>query len=235
MVHLRSRDHGCGLHHRADLRHQYRARPRAHPGELRRRRRDRLHRQAGEDADARRAALHPHATGDRNRRDPRARHRRIARLAPPDRRSSGRGRQHRRRLHPARYRLHHLHQRHRRRAARGDAAPWRDPPQCRRLLHRDPRGFPGRGRSVSLLPAAQPRVRAHRGPVPADRLWRPDLLCRGAGTARLEHRGMPADDHDRRAPPVRGAAHTHRQDDRQAGRPAKAPPRQGAGGRAEGL
>ncbi len=54
--------------------------------------------------------------------------------------------------------LHHLHQRHRRRAARRDAASRRDPVQCRRRGRIAGRGFRlGRG-NLPLLPPAVPRL-----------------------------------------------------------------------------
>ena len=55
-------------------------------------------------------------------------------------------------------RLHHLHQRHRRRAARRDAAPRHDPPQCRGLhRHHRQRLRLGR-RDLPVVPARQPRL-----------------------------------------------------------------------------
>ena len=55
-------------------------------------------------------------------------------------------------------RLHHLHQRHRRRAARRDAAPRRDPAQCRRLHRHHRQRFRLGRRGVPVLPAGQPRL-----------------------------------------------------------------------------
>ena len=55
-------------------------------------------------------------------------------------------------------RLHHLHLGDRRRAARRDAASWRDPAQCRRLLRRHLGGFRLGRRGLPLLPPRQPRL-----------------------------------------------------------------------------
>ncbi len=59
---------------------------------------------------------------------------------------------------PGRPRLHHLHQRHRRRAARGPAAPRRDPPQLRGLRRRHRQRFRLGRRGVPVLPPRQPRL-----------------------------------------------------------------------------
>ena len=70
-----------------------------------------------------------------------------------------------RRDRPARPGLHHLHQRHQRRAARGAAAPRRDPVQRRRRGRSAGRRFRLGRRAVPVVPAAEPRARAHRRAV----------------------------------------------------------------------
>ena len=65
--------------------------------------------------------------------------------------------------------LHHLHQRHRREPARGDAAPRHDPAERRWRSPDHRRGFRLGGRGFPVVPAAQPRLRTYRRPVPADR------------------------------------------------------------------
>ncbi len=57
------------------------------------------------------------------------------------------------RFRPRRSRLPHLHVRHGRRAARGDAAARRHPPQCRRLHRRHRHRFRLGRRGIPVLPA----------------------------------------------------------------------------------
>ena len=228
MVHRRSRHHGSRLRDGSDLHHQYRARPRPHHRELRRARGDRLDREAGQmrawcaDADRHLRVPHQHRTDP-----PRAgRLVRLLLLGRPagGRRSAGtRGSRRADRRDRARGPcLHHLHQRHRRGAARRAPAPRRDPVQRGRLRRGNCGGFwLGRG-SFPLVPAAEPRLRAFGRAVLPDRTGRPDLLRRGYRQAGQEHRGGPPDHHGRRPAPVRGAARAHHQADRPAGQAGEA-------------
>ena len=132
------------------------------------------------------------------------------------------GRRAHRRDRPARSRVHHLHQRHQRAPARGAAPPRGDPAQRRRCGRSARRRLRLGRRTLPLVPAAEPRARAHRRAVPADRPRRGDLVRRRPRQAREQHRGMPADLHDRRPAAVRDAARADRQAGREAGqaRPA---------------
>ena len=158
MVHLRSGDHGGGAGDGADLHHQHRARPPAHPGEQRRLRGDRLDAQARQGTDARRAQVQPGPACHRHRGDALSRHGRASRLACADRRAPGYARRYRRAVRPRRSGVHHLHVRHGRRAARGDAAPRRDPAQRGRHRSGHRGGFRLEGRGVPVVPPAQPRL-----------------------------------------------------------------------------
>ena len=115
-------------------------------------------------------------------------------------------------------RLHHLHQRHRRRAARGDAASRRDPAQCRRLLRRSSRRI-----SAGTTRCSCPSCRsATPTSIPAASILPIGLgaqiyYSEGLEKLAVEHRGGAPDDHGRRAAPVRGAAHADHQGDREAG------------------
>ena len=81
------------------------------------------------------------------------------------------------------------------------------------------RGFRDRRRrTLPVLPAAEPRLRAYRRAVPADRRRRADLLCRRARKARQQYRGNPADHHGGGPAPVRSAAHADHEANPQAGR-----------------
>ena len=164
MADLRSRDHGRRLRHRADLRHQHRARSPAYPRRQRRPRGDRLDPEAGEDPAPGRAPLIrcEHVIGIEELRPARSRQHpvsidwarsRSARRTPTSTPAPPPAD-----LRARRSRLHHLHLRHRRRAARGDAASRRDPAQCRRLRRHHRRGFRLGRRGVPLLPPRQPRL-----------------------------------------------------------------------------
>ena len=238
MVHRRSRDHGRGVRYRARLHHQHRARPPAHPRQFGRARGDRFEREAVDAADPRDHALGACRTPDPDRRGAPVPGRagRLPHVEPHDRRRCGGGARggHRadRGLRARRYRVHHLHQRHRRRAARGAAAPRRDPVQrggCRRGSRR---GFRAqRRRALPLVPAAQPRLRTHRRPVPADRVRRGNLLFRRAREARRQYRGNPADGDGGGPAAVRSAARADHEDGREAGQGAQLPDEPRAGDR----
>ena len=162
MADVGPRDHGRGLRDRAHLHHQYRARPPAHPGRQRRPRGDRLHPETGADPPSGgdpelglRACDRHRAAGVRpGRQCP------VPRLvgAGEARRGRCRGLRGRRQFLPRGPRLHHLHVRHGRRSARGDAASWRHPAQCRGLHIADRRGFRLGRRGVPVLPARFPRL-----------------------------------------------------------------------------
>ncbi len=147
--------------------------------------------------------------------------RRLSRLERADRRAEGRCRCLRGRgggLQEGRARLHHLHVGHGRRAARRDAASRRHPPQYRGLHRAHLGGFRLGRRGLPVLPPGQPRLRAQRRADVPDRAWRPDLFFGRAGEARFQYRGGTADDHGRRAAPVRGAADPHPEAGRETGR-----------------
>ena len=164
MADLRPRDHGRGLRDRADLHHQYRARPCAYPRQYRRARGDRLDPEAGEEPDPGGAHLEPSAIMSSAMEPMRSgqapdwvncHHWPKLAVGEADVEAleeGGRGDSARR------PRLHHLHQRHRRRAARRAAASRRDPPQSRRRDRNDLDGFRLGRRGVPVVPPRQPRL-----------------------------------------------------------------------------
>ena len=128
--------------------------------------------------------------------------------------------------------LHHLHQRYRRRAPGRMLPPRHDPRLLRGRARHHRRRFRSLARSVPVLPAAQPQLRAFGGAVPTADARRGNLVRRIGRQARREYRGDQSHDHGRRAAPVRGDARADGPCNRQEGWTRPAPARRGRTDRA---
>ena len=164
MADRRPRDHGRGLRHGADLHHQHDARSHPHPRQLRR--------QAVIVSNQKLAkTLIPavlsssechHVIGIEDIRTGQATDvgqlPSLGRAGRRRRRTSARSSSGLPAVGRERPRLPHLHQRHRRRAARRPAAPRLDPPQRRGLHRRHLDRFRLGRRSLPVVPAREPRL-----------------------------------------------------------------------------